>query len=354
MELEKKCWHTVIIGAGQAGLSTGYFLKKKNTEFIILDKNEKIGDSWRNRWDSLLLFTPSQHDGLPGMPFPGPKGSFPDKNQMADYLKSYAMKFALPIQCNVKVNHLAFINNHYEIDSSEGMVFANRVVIATGTNPSPYIPALASNLAPKIFQIHSSQYINPESIPAGDVLVVGAGTSGVEIALEISKTHTTYISGKPTFHIPDKILRYAGELYWWLISNILTLRTPIGKKARKSIIGGGAPLIRVSSEELDIKGIKRLPRLTGVKNSLPQFEDENVLAVSSIIWATGYKPNFSWINMDISDETGWPKTRRGVSVSHEGLYFNGMPFQFGLTSGLVGGVGRDAEYISKQILRPVS
>jgi len=342
--------HTVIIGGGQAGLATGYFLKKADKNFIILDENKNIGDSWRNRWDSLLLFTPAQHDSLPGMPFPASRGSFPGKDQMADYLEIYATRFSLPVHSGVKVNHIYSRGDHYEIEISDEKLIADKVVIATGTNPHPYIPSISEQISPDIFQIHSSSYHNPESLPAGDVLVVGAATSGIEIALEISKTHKTVISGRPTFHIPDKVFKYAGELYWWFASNILTVNTPIGKKAKEKIIHGGSPLIRVSYDDLDAAGVDTLPRLKKLYKGRPQFENGNVLNVSSIIWATGYRPDFSWIEMNITDEAGWPMTKRGISSTNNGLYFIGMPFQFGLTSGLVGGVGRDAEYISRHIL----
>jgi putative flavoprotein involved in K+ transport len=349
MEAETKHLNTVIIGGGQAGLAVGYFLKRTKREFVILDDNARIGDSWRKRWDSLTLFTPSQHDSLPGLPFPASKGSFPGKEEMADYLERYAVEFSLPVQLNVKVNYLHSLNSHYEIETSREKLISDNVVIATGTNPFPKIPAISSDLDPGIFQIHSSRYSNPETLPPGDVLVVGAATSGIEIALEISKTHKTYISGKPTFHIPDNVIKYGGELYWWFVRNIITVRTPIGRKAKESIIHGGSPLIRVSPKDLEVAGIKSLPRVTGTENGFPKFGDNSVIKVSSVVWATGYKPDFSWIGMDVTDETGWPLSDRGVSPVRKGLYFIGMPFQYGLTSGLVGGVGRDAEYIFRYI-----
>jgi putative flavoprotein involved in K+ transport len=344
-------WNTVIIGAGQAGLATGYFLKKMKREFIILDLNDRIGDSWRKRWDSLLLFTPSQYDGLPGMPFPAARNSFPNKDEMAGYLERYASEFSLPVKLNVRVNKLSKPDGIYEIDTTSGKIFTDKVVVATGTNPLPRIPAFASDLSKEIFQLHSSGYINQGSLPPGDILVVGSGTSGVEIALEISGTHKTYISGKPTLHIPDNLLKYGGDLYWWLINNLLTIKTPIGKKARGKVLHGGAPLIRISVSDLDRAGITRVPRVTGVANGKPQLEDGTVLDISGIVWATGFKPDFSWIDLNITDETGWPVTNRGVSTHSKGLYFNGMPFQFGLSSGLVGGVGRDAKFISGHIRR---
>jgi putative flavoprotein involved in K+ transport len=345
---EKK-WDIVVIGAGQAGLAIGYFLKKMNRDFMIIDMNEKTGDSWRNRWNSLLLFTPSQYDGLPGMPFPAKRGTYPDKNQMAEYLENYALKYSLPVKSKVKVIHLLSNNEKFELETTEGKILANNVIIATGTNPVPKIPSFAKAINPRIFQIHSSSYNNPEALPEGDVLVVGGGTSGVEIAIELSKTHKTYLSGKLKFHIPDAVFKYAGRFYWWFVSNLVTTNTPMGRKARSNFFRGGAPLIRVSDDDLAAAGVKILPRVSGVENGLPQLEDGSIPDVATIIWATGYKPDFSWIEADITDNNGWPKGKRGISNTCKGLFFIGMPFQFGLTSGLVGGVGRDAEYISKQI-----
>jgi putative flavoprotein involved in K+ transport len=346
--MDKKNWGTVIIGAGQAGLAVGYFLSKINEDFIIIDEEEKVGDSWRHRWDSLLLFTPSQYDGLPGFPFPLKRGKYPSKEEMAGYLETYAAEFNLPVQLNTKVTHIS-ISNHFEISTSEGMLTCDRVVIATGTNPLPRIPEFAAELDQNIFQIHSSGYINPGSVPAGDVLVVGAGTSGIEIAIELSKSRKVYISGKPTFHIPDAIFRYGGRLYWWLINHLITIKTPVGRKARQSILKGGSPLIRVSAAELDKAGVERLPRVAGIKDEKPFLEDGRIIPVTSIVWATGYKPDFSWIDPIVTDETGWPVTKRGLSISVQNMFFIGMLFQYGLTSGLVGGVGRDAAYIGKLI-----
>jgi putative flavoprotein involved in K+ transport len=344
-----KSWHTIIIGAGQAGLSIGYYLKQMHKDFLILDQNNEIGDSWRKRWDSLLLFTPSQHDALPGMKFPAKRGTFPGKDQMADYLLKYVEHFSLPVYLNVRASSLKALNNHYVIDTSQGVLRSERVVVATGTNPVPYIPGFSSELKSDIFQIHSSRYKNHSSIPEGDTLVVGAATSGIEIAVELSATHKTFISGNPTFHIPEQLTHILGDVYWWLISNLLTINTPVGRKAKSKILGGGGPLLRISADELDLNGVKRYPRVTGVKDGYPLLADGTRLEISNIIWATGFRPDFSWIEPDVTDSTGWPATYRGISSSSNGLYFMGMPFQFGLTSGLVGGVGRDAEYIANHI-----
>ena len=347
--MNKDQFSTVVIGAGQAGLSAGYYLKKINDDFIIMDEEEQIGDSWRKRWDSLRLFTPSQHDCLPGFPFPAKKGTMPSKDEMAAYLTNYVNKFSLPLELNTKVTELKKTADGYAVITSRGKVFADNIIIATGTNQKAYIPAFASELNKNIVQIHSSKYKNPESFPASDTLVVGAGTSGVEIAIELSKSRPTMISGRPTPHIPDFLFRYAGGLYWWLIYNLLTVKTPIGRKVKPKILGGGAPLISVSMENVREAKVEHLPRLKGVKDGNPELEDGRVISVSSIVWSTGYKPDFSWINFDLTKNNGWPKTNRGISEEFKGLYFVGMIFQFGLTSGLVGGVGRDAAFVVNHI-----
>lgn len=343
--MKKEQFNTVIIGAGQAGLAAAYYLKKLNDDFVILDEGYQIGDSWRQRWDSLRLFTPSQHDGLPGFPFLGKRGSLPTKGEMADYLLKYSMKFSLPVQLDTKVIELNKTSDRYEIFTSKGKFYSSNVIISTGTNPNPYIPSFASEINKNIFQIHSSKYKNPESLPSSNTLVVGAGTSGVEIAIELSASRPTMLSGRATPHIPDFVFRYVGKLYWWFAHNILTLKTPIGRKVKPKILGGGAPLISVSMENVKEAKVEHLPRIKGVKNGLPQLEDGRVISATSIVWATGYKPDFSWIKFDVTENNGWPKAYRGISEKYRGLYFVGMVFQYGLTSGLVGGVGRDAAFV---------
>jgi len=349
---EKVNWGTIIIGAGQAGLAAGYHLLKSSEDFVVIDAAKNIGDSWRKRWDSLRLFTPSQYNGLPGFPFPASRGTMPSKEEMADYLEKYQEKFKIPVRLGEKVNHLSKIQSGFEITTSKGILKCDKVIVATGTNPLPRIPEFAKDLDVSIHQIHSSHYLNPDSIPSGRVLVVGAGTSGVEIAIELARSRHTLISGHPTFHIPDPIFHYAGRLYWWFACNILTVRTPIGRKAKESIIKGGGPLINVSVEDLVDAGVEQVPRVAGVENGQPKLEDGRLVTVSSIVWATGFKPDFSWIDLKVTDEkNGWPLTNRGVSSDIKGMYFIGMLFQYGLTSGLVGGVGRDAAFIVKHILQ---
>jgi putative flavoprotein involved in K+ transport len=348
----KSSWNTIIIGAGQAGLAAGYHLLKAGEDFVIIDGAENIGDSWRKRWDSLRLFTPSQYDGLPGFAFPVSRNMMPEKDEVADYIEKYAKKFKLPVSMGEKVNYLTASQTGFEITTEKGVLKCDKVIVATGTNQQPRIPGFAKDLDENIKQIHSSQYINPDSLPKGSVLVVGAGASGVEIAIELAKSRHTLISGHPTFHIPDPVFRYAGRLYWWFANNILTVKTPIGRKAKESILKGGGPLINVYVKDLVAAGVEQVPRVAGIENGQPKLEDGSIVKVSSIVWATGFKPDFSWIGLDVTDEkNGWPVTKRGVSTKVKGMYFMGMLFQYGLTSGLIGGVGRDAAFIVKHIQR---
>jgi putative flavoprotein involved in K+ transport len=342
---------TVVIGGGQAGLAVGHHLRRLGEEFLILEAGERVGDVWRRRWDSLSLFTPAQHDGLPGLSFPSAAGTFPTKDEMADYLARYAGEFALPVRCGVRVQRLERTPAGFELTTSAGPFAAERVVLATGPHATPRIPEFARDLAPSIRQLHSSEYRSPAALPPGDVLVVGSGTSGVELAIEVAGHRTTSIAGRPTPHIPDGLLRHAGNLYWWFIHNLLTVRTPLGRKARPKVRRGGAPLIRVSVKDLEVAGVERVPRVTGVSGGWPRLADGRVLRVSTVIWATGYRPDFSWIGFPIADESGWPAGARGVSSLAPGLFFVGMPFQFGLTSALVGGVGRDAAFVAERIAR---
>ncbi len=347
--MEKEKFSTVVIGAGQAGLSAGYFLKKQNEDFIILDQESQGGDSWRKRWDSLRLFTPSQYDGLPGFPFPGKRGSFPTKDDLANYLLNYAKKFSLPVKLSTKVIELRKTAEGFEIITTDGSLLSDFVIVATGTNPIAYIPEFAKELNKGVVQIHSSEYKNPQQIPGLNTLVVGAGTSGVEIAIELAKSRKTMISGKPTPHIPNFLFRYAGRALWWFLQNIVTRNTPIGRQARAKILTSGAPLISVSMEDVKKANVEHVPRVKGIQNGLPQLENDRIVAVDSVVWATGYKPDFSWIKIDLEKNKGWPETKRGICESSQGLYFVGMLFQFGLSSGFVGGVGRDAAFVVNHI-----
>jgi putative flavoprotein involved in K+ transport len=346
---------TVIIGGGQAGLATGYHLAKRDLPFVILDANERIGDAWRKRWDSLRLFTPARYDGLQGWRFPAPALSFPTKDEMADYLEAYATRFELPVRTGVKVDGLSRERDRFIITSGSRRFEAKHVVVATGAYQVPKIPAFADELHSSIMQLHSSQYRHPSQLQEGAVLVVGAGNSGAEIAFEVSRTHPTYLSGKPSGQIPVRhgpaAARFVLPVVRFVGHHVLTLRAPIGRKAQPKFISHSAPLVRVKLKDLAAAGVEQVPRTVGIEDGRPALEDGRVLDVSNVIWCTGFREEFSWIDLPIFDENERPLHERGVVVGEPGLYFVGMPFQYALSSDVLPGVGRDAEYIAKHIAR---
>jgi putative flavoprotein involved in K+ transport len=290
---------TVIIGGGQAGLAVGYHLARRGRPFVILEAGERIGDSWRKRWDSLRVFTPARYDGLPGWSFPVPAWSYPTKDAVADYLESYAARFRLPVRTGIRVDKLSREGGGYGVTSELSWYEADNVVVATGGYQSPRIPVFASELDPNIVQLHSSEYRNPAQLRDGAVLVVGAGNSGAEIALESSARHLTWLCGRDTGQEPfarGTADRLFTPPFWFLLSHVLTVRTPIGRRARDQLSGRGLPLARVRRKDLTRAGIERVPRLTGVRDGLPMLADGVALAPANVIWCTGFVPDFSWID----------------------------------------------------------
>ena len=345
---------TVVIGAGQAGLATGYHLALRGRQFVILDANERIGDAWRTGWDSLRLFTPARYDGLPGWPFPAPAWSFPAKDEVADYLEAYAARFELPVRTGVRVDRLSRAGDRYVVAAGERRFQADQVVVASGAYQRPRIPTFAPELDPGIVQLHSSRYRDPSQLQEGGVLVVGAANSGTEIALELSGDHQTWLSGRhpgqEPFGTGSRKDRLVLPVVWCMASHVLTVRTPMGRAARRKFHARGIPLARANRERLDrATGIQRVPRAAGVRDGLPVLEDGRVLEVANVVWCTGFVPDFGWIDLPVFDQDGAPLHDRGIVGAEPGLYFVGVLFLYALSSPLVGGVGRDAEHIAEHI-----
>ncbi|MPZ13829.1 MAG: FAD-dependent oxidoreductase [Chloroflexi bacterium] len=347
-------FETVVIGGGQAGLSVGYQLARRGLPFVILDANERIGDSWRKRWDSLRLFTPARYDGLDGMPFPGPAHTFPTKDAMADYLEAYAARFNLPVRTGVRVDRLAKQGEQFVVTAGALRFEAENVVVAMANLQKPRIPPFAETLDPGIAQLHSSQYRNPSQLRDGGVLAVGAGNSGAEIAIEAARSHATWVSGNDTGHIPFRIdgalARFvlARLVFRFLFHRVATVYTPIGRKMRARHLVHGLPLIRVKPTDLASAGIERVPRTVGVRDGLPLLEDGRVLDVANVVWCMGFHSGFSWIDLPVLGDE-WPMHERGVVATEPGLYFVGLNFLYAVSSVMIHGVERDAEHIVKHI-----
>ena len=338
---------TVVIGGGQAGLAMGYFLARQDRDFVILDAGGRIGETWRNRWDSLRLFTPAFHDGLPGMPFPAPGNYFPTKDETADYLEAYAKTFALPVRFGRYVDSLARHGEGYLVSAGYEHYVTEHVVVATGPYQHPKIPDFAVGLDPEIVQLHSSAYRNPDQLPEADVLVVGAGNSGAEISVDLAATRHTYLSGRNAGYIPVGLIH--NHLSLWLADHVLTTDTRLGRKMTEAHRDQGAPLVRLKPKEIAAAGVELVPRVEGVVGGKPRLADGRVLDVAVVVWATGFRFDFGWIELPIFDNGGYPIHHRGVVDAAPGLYFLGLPFQYTPTSEHVGGVGKDAEYIAGHI-----
>jgi putative flavoprotein involved in K+ transport len=338
---------TVVIGGGQAGLAMGYFLARQKRDYVILDAGGRVGETWRKRWDSLRLFTPAFHNGLPGMPFPTPGSYFPTKDETADYLEAYARRFDLPIRLRRRVESLSHHDGGYLVSAADERYMAEQVVVATGPYQHPKIPDFASGLDPAIAQLHSSAYRNPDQLPEADVLVVGAGNSGAEIAVDLAATRRTYLSGREPGYIPVALIHNRFSL--WLADRVLTTDNMLGRKMSEAHRDRGAPLVRLKPKHIAAVGVELVPRVEGVVHGKPQLTDGRVLDVAAVVWATGFRLDFGWIKPPIFDDGGYPIHHRGVVDAAPGLYFLGLPFQYTPTSEHVGGVGKDAQYISEHI-----
>lgn len=339
-------YDVIIVGGGQAGLAMGYALKKKNKCFTILDENESTGESWRQRYDSLQLFTPRNYSQLHGFLFKGEPDGFPLKNEVVDYLKRFKEENDLPVIYNQKVMELSQENDQKFLVITQNQRYtAKHVVVATGAFHHPFIPKIHDNSIP--FMIHALDYKNPSQIPKGEVLIVGAGNTGVQTAAELSRTHTVLLSkSKPIKRLPQSL---AGRsLFWWFEFLRLSKAKPdsmLGKflQKRDPIIGNDYEIVK--------KHVAILGRVKSIKEGQAHFQGSSPKKLSSIIWATGYRNDYSWINIDgVTNEYGKPIHRYGIT-NIKGLYFIGLSWQSKRSSALIYGVGDDATRIAEKIVQ---
>ena len=349
----------IVIGGGQAGLAAGYHLRRQGLRFVILDGGAHVGDAWRSRWDSLRLFTPVRYDSLPGMPFPGDQHAFPTKDQVADYLDAYAWYHDLPVRTGVHVDRVRATagESGFVVTAGDRVLEADQVILATGAFHHPSVPAFARDLDAGIRQLHSSEYRRPAQLRDGPVLVVGAANSGAEIALDIARAgdRQVWLAGRDTGHLPfdteGRLGRWLDPLIWFGANHIMTVRSPIGRRARDGILFHGEAVERARPALLAAAGVERiLGRVGGVSDGRPMLEDGTVLDAANVVWCTGFRRDYSWIEPSITDADGWPVQERGVIAGVAGLYIVGLPFQTAIASALLGGVWRDAAFVAARVV----
>jgi putative flavoprotein involved in K+ transport len=341
---------TLVIGGGQAGLAVAQQLGVRDVDHLVLDAESRVGDVWRRRWDSLRLFTPACFSGLPDMVFPAPPDHLPHKDEVADYLARYAERFDIPIRPDTRVRSLTWDGVRH-VAHADGMRFeADQVVVATGPFQRPRIPAIAERIMPSVLQVHSSEYVNPFSLPEGPVLVVGAGPSGAQIAMELARFRKVWLAGRDTGHLPRRFLGRDIFEWIWPVMRRATADTRLGRRLRARAMQGGDALIGIPERSIAASGVVRVGRLDDVRGGLPVCGGE-VVQPRVIVWCTGFRQDLGWINQPILDAQGRLRHQRGVAADAAGLYFVGMRFQHRLTSSLIGGVGADARFIAGEIAR---
>jgi putative flavoprotein involved in K+ transport len=338
-------FEVVVVGAGQAGLAMGHFLQQQGRHFLIVEAGS-IASAWRQRWESLTLFTPRRYSGLPGFPFPGDPEGYPTRDEVIAYLEAYAEKFELPGAENTPVRGLTAQDGRFVLEVDGRTIAADQVVVATGPFQTPYVPEVAERLAPDVFQTHAIGYRNPADIPEGIVLIVGGGNTGFQIAKELSRTHRVVLSvGSRQTPLPQRLL--GRDLFWWLTKSRLlntTVESRLGRRlsTRETLIGSSP------RELMNRYGVELKPRVVDASGRTVRFEDGSELEVDAVLWATGYRPDYSWIHLPVFDEQGRLRHRRGVT-DLPGLYFLGLTWQHTRGSALIGWVKEDAEFIAGKI-----
>ena len=350
-ELKPRAVQTVdhevaVIGAGQAGLTMGYYLTQQGRRFVILERSDSVASAWRERWESLTLFTPRRYSGLPALPFPGDPDGYPTRDEVITYLENYAARFELPIDFSGNVRGLAREDDRFVLQIDERTLTADQIVVATGPFQTASIPTLAGGLDPDVWQAHSTGYQRPGDVPEGTVLVVGGGNTGFQIAKELSARHKVILSiGTRQKPLPQRV---AGrDLFWWLTNTGLirtTVESRLGKrlKDRDTLIGS-------SPRKLERRyGVELKPRAFSASGRTIRFEDGSEVEANAVIWATGYRPDYSWIDLPIFDENGRLRHHRGVTEV-PGLCVLGITWQWTRGSALIGWVKEDAEFIAEQL-----
>ncbi|NEK59387.1 FAD-dependent oxidoreductase [Geodermatophilus sabuli] len=336
----------VVVGGGQAGLAAAWHLRRHGLRFVVLEAAGELGHTWRTRWDSLRLFTPAEHDALPGLPFPAPPGTYPGTEAVAEYLRHYADAFDLPVELGTRVTGLHRTDAGFRLSTADRAFTARQVIVATGPFQTPFVPPLAAGLDASVTQLHSHAYRSPDALPDGPALVVGGGNSGFQIAEELARTRPVELSvGSAYPSLPERLL--GRDLFWWLTRSRL-MRVPAGSRLGRRMQARGEFLIGTSRRGLQRAGVRFRPRLTGAAGHTVRFADGSSREVGVVVWATGHRPDHSWIDV--------PGVLRDDRIAHSrgvtevrGLYFLGLPWQHTRGSALLGFVADDAAHVTHAV-----
>ncbi|WP_147945072.1 NAD(P)/FAD-dependent oxidoreductase [Microbispora sp. CSR-4] len=338
-------YDTLIIGGGQAGLALGYHLRRAGLRFVILDAHQRVGDAWRHRWDSLTLFTPRRYDALPGLPFPGDPDGHPGKDEAADYLETYAERFALPVRLGRQVTAVRPEGERFLVETSAETYTAARVVVAVGAFHTPRTPAFASSLDRGVTQLHSNRYRRPDQLPMGEILVVGAGNTGVQIADELAGTgrRVRLSASSMGLALPQRIL--GRDVFWWFSRlGFMDIRgdSRIGRRVRSRELIIGTDVKRL------LRRVERGGRTVDVQGRDVVLADGRRVRPDGVVWATGFRAHYPWLHVPVLDEQGAPVHREGVTA-WPGLYFLGLPWQRTRGSSVLGWVDRDARALAERL-----
>jgi putative flavoprotein involved in K+ transport len=339
-------YDVLVVGAGQAGLTVGYYLKQAGLRFLIVDAAESVGSAWRQRWDSLVLFTPRRYNAMPGLPFEGDPDREPTRDEVIDYLDRYATELELPVQLSSRVGVLDRRDGRFAAEIPGGTILAGQVIVATGPFQLPRVPGFASEVAADVYQTHSTGYRRPSDVPPGRVIVVGGANTGYQIAEELAADHEVILAvGSRLIALPLRLL--GRHLFWWLTKlgmQRISVDWRLGRRLseRDALIGS-------SPDKAKRHGVTLKPRAVGASARNVRFADGTESEADAIIWATGYQSDHSWINVPVFDEGGRPRHHRGVT-DEAGLYFLGLQWQYTRGSALLGFVSDDARYLARQII----
>ncbi|MDV6040423.1 NAD(P)-binding domain-containing protein [Bacillus sp. SM-B1] len=341
---------SIVIGGGQAGLASGYHLQKKGLQFLILEASEQATGSWPCYYDSLKLFSPARFSSLPGMKFPAHPDDYPTRNEVIDYLQNYVKNFQLPVMTNQRVESVEREDEVFKIRTVSGETFQTRTVInATGSFHIPFNPVIKDQEIFKGHVIHSSMYRSPNHYINQRVVVVGRRNSAVQISLELADVSRISLAvRKPVQLMKQKV--WGKDLHFWL--KVLGIDTfPFWRFGKMTPSSDGVIDLGDYKARLDRGNPEQKPMFTSFYTDGVVWPDGKKEPVDTVIFATGYRPNFSYLNsIGALDSEGTPLQIAGVSTKIQGVYYVGLEGQRSFSSATLRGVGSDAKFVVRKLI----